>query len=231
MLDHARRDVAFRAANRRRRNVSHGVRGGLRPPARSGSPCGSRARGVPARVRCIRRGDARPAPRWPPTFANGGVVAWVVRTGPGTGWKRGIRALDAIPGGALNLLCLPGASGLPSTRHKDVVDTALRLCERHRAFIVLDPPSFVADAGAMALYRNGSSFPELSPTAQSSSRASRSPPAGSDRAEPWPGDTRLSMRAAACGRRLPGSTLPSTVQRSRWSQARAESSAPERHGR
>ena len=96
-------------------------------------------------------------------FANGGVVAWVVRTGPGTGWKRGIRALDAIPGGALNLLCLPGASGLPSTRHKDVVDTALRLCERHRAFLVLDPPSFVADAGAMALYRNGSSFPELSP--------------------------------------------------------------------
>jgi phage tail sheath protein FI len=96
-------------------------------------------------------------------FANGGVVAWVVRTGRGTGWKRGIRALGAIPSGALNLLCLPGASALPSARHKDVVDTALSYCERRRAFLVLDPPSSITDAGAMATYRNGDGFPELSP--------------------------------------------------------------------
>ena len=96
-------------------------------------------------------------------FANGGVVAWLVRTGSGTGWKRGIRALDAVPPGALNLLCLPGASALPSARHKDVVDTAMRYCERRRAFLVLDPPSAIADAGAMASFRNGEDFPELGP--------------------------------------------------------------------
>jgi uncharacterized protein len=96
-------------------------------------------------------------------FANGGVVAWLVRTGRGTGWKRGIRTLDAIPPGALNLVCLPGASALPSARHKDVVETALSYCERRRAFLVLDPPSAIADAGAMAAYRNGAAFPELSP--------------------------------------------------------------------
>ena len=95
-------------------------------------------------------------------FANGGLVGWVVRLGRGTGWKRGIRALDAAPPGAFSLLCLPGASALPSARHKDVLETALRYCERRRAFLILDPPSAVDDAEAMTRYRNGDGFPQLS---------------------------------------------------------------------
>jgi uncharacterized protein len=95
-------------------------------------------------------------------FANGGLVGWVVGMGRGTAWKRGIRALDAVPAGALNLLCLPGASALPPARHEDVVETALRYCERRRAFLILDPPSAIDDAEAMARYRNGDGFPDPS---------------------------------------------------------------------
>jgi uncharacterized protein len=95
-------------------------------------------------------------------FANGGLVGWLVRMGRGTAWKRGITALDGLPAGAVGLLCLPGASALPRSRHKDVVETALRYCERRRAFLILDPPSAVDGAEAMVRYRNDDGFPNLS---------------------------------------------------------------------
>ena len=152
-------------------------------------------------------------------FANGGVVAWVVRTGRGTGWKRGIRVLDAIPAGALNLLCLPGASALPSARHKDVVETALTYCERRRAFLVLDPPSAITDAGAMAAYRNGAGFPEVSPNGAIyfpgiDVAGRRIGPSGA-----VAGRYAAIDAAAPYGRRLRGPTPRSTVPRSRSSRA------------
>jgi phage tail sheath protein FI len=65
-------------------------------------------------------------------------------TAPGsTELIAGLSALDRIAPRIFNLLCLPAASNLTRTQHRDVVSAAEKFCLDHRAFLVVDPPADV----------------------------------------------------------------------------------------
>ena len=79
-------------------------------------------------------------------FLNGGRSAWVISTGPvsarplfgAKARKASLKALDGIDG--LNLLLIPDTADLPDRTTAAVIDEALDLCARRRAFYLLDPP-------------------------------------------------------------------------------------------
>ena len=53
--------------------------------------------------------------------------------------KTGIYAL--LDADLFNILCIPGTPRLPDTEQVSVIQTAIGLCERERAFFVVDPPN------------------------------------------------------------------------------------------
>jgi uncharacterized protein len=88
------------------------------------------------------------------------------------GWQTGIESLDGIAPDVFNLLCLAGASnkvgetgGLSKGDYKKVVDSASKLCEDRRAFLIVDPPSYVDTDSQMATYRASGDYPAASANA------------------------------------------------------------------
>jgi Bacteriophage tail sheath protein len=110
---------------------------------------------------------ARPSAFSTPVKLTGGVTG----TLPGaTQWNSGVQALDAVAPDVFSLVCLAGAADLEPTdslskaNYKSLVEQTLTYCEKHRAFLIVDPHSDVDDLDEMKAFRNSSTeYPKTSP--------------------------------------------------------------------
>ena len=80
-------------------------------------------------------------------FENGGRSAYVVRTDDP---EAGLQALETVD--VFNLLAVPGTARLGETDAAQIAAAAMALCERRRAFYVVDPPAALSVA-ALAAWR------------------------------------------------------------------------------
>lgn len=78
-------------------------------------------------------------------FENGGHSAYVVRTDDP---EAGLQALEAVD--LFNLLAVPGTAGLGEADAAQIVAAAATLCERRRAFYLVDPPAALSAADVEA---------------------------------------------------------------------------------
>lgn len=74
-------------------------------------------------------------------FRNGGREALIVRAGPG-GVMAACEALETV--GHFNLLVIPDTCGMPPVDAAQTAAAAAALCERRRAFCLVDPPAALA---------------------------------------------------------------------------------------
>jgi phage tail sheath protein FI len=90
-------------------------------------------------------------------FLNGGQRAWALRIPSrprAANWRRALRALDAID--SFNVLVLPGLTA-PA-----VMRDAIKYCEKHRAFAVLDPPGKAKSPAQILDWANAAKLPPSS---------------------------------------------------------------------
>jgi len=69
-----------------------------------------------------------------------GVDGKLVTTGLATALEAGWNTLDKIDPYAVNLLCVPSAALLDNAGQQALIAAAETYCERHRAFLLVDPP-------------------------------------------------------------------------------------------
>lgn len=74
--------------------------------------------------------------------------------------RGGINALRVIAPYIFNLLCLPGAANLDDAGYRTVLAAAAKLCEDHRAFLLVDIPPTVTTPAAMVNWMNGPARPQ-----------------------------------------------------------------------
>jgi hypothetical protein len=109
-------------------------------------------------------------------FANGGRAAWALRVaaapgGAGASPPALVAALadpggplERVPPGAFGVLVVPGAATLDEDAHGHVLDAALALCARRRAFLLVDIPPRVATIDALTGWM-AANEPRRSPSA------------------------------------------------------------------
>ena len=99
-------------------------------------------------------------------FANGGAVAYVVRTRKGaialTGspaGRTGMHALLDLDPYAFNVLCIPEVAHLDKAGRKRVYEAAALLCEQQRAFFICDLPATAATVSDAIAWMEGDENP------------------------------------------------------------------------
>ena len=123
-------------------------------------------------------------------FLNGGNKCWAIRADPEAemlpALQRSIQALEDVQD--FNLLCLPAAGVIDQQLLVEVIGEALSLCERRRAFLLIDSPSACKaphdvlmwlDSNPAIRHRNAALyFPWLKVTDSAGSSVVRVPPSG-----------------------------------------------------